>query len=133
MLPIDGVAMDLVVCLDRSKSMGRYWPIVIVRPSFLICACAMARACHVCICARTRTVKSNVQWPPPQETLNKGVTKLTARDRLGTRTFAGQRRSQSVLELTEMSQEGQVPAPPPRNTHTHTHTDERTRHTDKRK
>jgi hypothetical protein len=51
-LPIDGVAMDLVVCLDRSKSMGRYWPIVIVRPSFLICACAMVRARVMCAHAR---------------------------------------------------------------------------------
>lgn len=30
-LPIDGMAMDLVVCLDRSKSMGRYWSLVVVR------------------------------------------------------------------------------------------------------
>jgi hypothetical protein len=81
------------------------------------------------LCVRTHYRRrnippSNVQWPPPQETLNKGVTKLTARDRLGIRTFAGQRHSQSVLELTEMSQEGQVPAPPP-TTHGRRMTDKR--------
>jgi len=70
---IDGVATDLVVCLDRSKSMGRYWPLVV-------------------------------------ETLKKSVTKLTARDRLGIRTFAGQQHSKSVLKLTEMSSEGRAKA-----------------------
>jgi hypothetical protein len=49
-LPIDGVAMDLVVCLDRSKSMSSYWQLVIVRLDTLypaLCTCAL----RGCACA----------------------------------------------------------------------------------
>ncbi len=88
-----GVPTNLVVCIDRSKSMRRHWPVVTVSSEF------------ICVCLREHTPISHI-WT--QTTLVKSISKLTEHDQLAIRTFAGQRHSQSILKLTPMDKEGQV-------------------------